>query len=235
MEKYETTDKYLPINQWHDDDRPREKLLLKGRNAMSDSELMAILIGSGSKNESAVALSKRILNSVDNNLLSLSKLSINDLMTFKGIGEAKAISIIAALELGMRQRRTETLNQKFIKQSKDAFEIFLPAVGHLQYESFWIGLLNRANGLIKIMQISDGGLTATIADPRRIFKLAIENSAVSLLLCHNHPSGNIKPSQQDIDLTKKIKNGATQLDLQVIDHIIIGDQNYFSFADEGIL
>ena len=226
----------ITIKNWAEDDRPREKLMLKGKSALSDAELTAILIGSGNTEESAVELSKRILKSVNDNLIELSKLSINDLVkNFKGIGEAKAISIIAALELGKRRRSAEIIEKKKINSSNDAFELMHSMVSDCFYEEFWIIMLNKANKVIKYKSISEGGLTATVADPKKIFKLALEKNATSLILCHNHPSGNLKPSEADIKITKQLKEAGLLLEISVIDHIIIGDDSYYSFADEGIL
>ena len=221
------------IKEWDDADRPREKLLAKGKQALSDAELIAILIGSGSRNESAVDLAKRILNSAQNSLPELSKMSIVELMKFKGIGEAKAISIVAAMELGRRRRGAEVMERKKIGSSKDVFEIFQADIADSQYEEFWILLLNRANKIMKKVKISDGGVSGTVADPKRIFRAAMDSMASAIILCHNHPSGNITPSNADIALTKKIVNGADYFDMAVLDHIIIGDGNFFSFADNG--
>lgn len=233
MEKYK--DK-VSIKNWAEDDRPREKLMLKGKNSLSDAELIAILIGSGNTEESAVELSKRILHSANDNLIELSKLGINELVkNFKGIGEAKAISIIAALELGKRRRSSEVLEKKKITSSQDAFEILQNYVSDIQYEEFWIIMLNRGNQIIKTISISEGGIAGTVVDPKKIFKLALENNASSLILCHNHPSGAIKPSEADMKITKKIKNAGELLEINVVDHLIIGDEKYFSFADEGVL
>jgi DNA repair protein RadC len=221
------------IKEWDDADRPREKLLAKGKQALSDAELIAILLGSGSRNESAVGLAKRVLLSVENNLVEISKLSIAELLKFKGIGEAKAISIVAAMELGRRRRGAEVMERKKIGSSKDVFEIFQADVADSQYEEFWILLLNRANKIMKKVKISDGGVSGTVADPKRIFRAAMDSMASAIILCHNHPSGNITPSNADIALTKKIVNGASYFDMAVLDHIIIGDGNFFSFADNG--
>ncbi|MCF8297755.1 MAG: DNA repair protein RadC [Saprospiraceae bacterium] len=223
------------IKNWAEDDKPREKLLLKGRSALSDSELLAILIGSGNRKESAVDLTKRILNDVDDNLIELTKLSVSDLMKYNGIGEAKAISIVAALELGKRRRSSEVLNKKRITTSREVFEAFQDVLSDSQYEEFWMLLLNRANKILKKVCISEGGVSGTVADPKKIFKIALENNAVSIILCHNHPSGNIEPSHADIKLTKKLKEAGANLEMPVLDHIIIGDEKYYSFADEGIL
>lgn len=227
--------KYTTIKQWAEDDRPREKLLLKGKNALSDAELIAILLRSGSQNETAVDLSKNILQRAKNNLIELSKFSTNDFLSFKGIGEAKALSIIAALELGRRRRSAEVIEKSVINGSKDVFNYFMTIVEDYQYEGFWILLLNRANKIIKHVQISDGGVSGTVADPKKIFRLSIENGASGIILCHNHPSGNIKPSEQDLKLTKKIVDGGRLLDINVLDHLIIGDEMFFSFADENLI
>lgn len=231
----ESSKEYVPIHEWAEDDRPREKLLFKGKHSLSDAELIAILMGSGSKNESAVDLAKRILKASKDNLIELSKLSVKDLIKFKGVGEAKAISIIAALELGKRRRREGALDRKKISSSIDVFEYFSGILSDSNYESFYILMLNRANKVIREIQISEGGLSGTVADPKKIFKLALEQNASAIILCHNHPSGNIKPSDADIKLTHKLRNAGEMLDLPVIDHIILGEENYYSFADEGKL
>jgi len=232
MDSYQ---KKQSIKFWAEDDRPREKLLLKGKSALSDAELMAILLRSGDRKKSAVDLAKDILDTASNNLIELSKFRIDDFLKFKGIGEAKALSIISALELGRRRRGAEVLQKEKITSSKDVFDLFQSIMEDYKYESFWILLLNRANKIIKKIQVSDGGISGTVADPKRIFKHSIENEASGIILCHNHPSGNIKPSEADIKLTKKIKDGGALLDINVLDHIIIGEENYFSFADENML
>ena len=223
------------IKSWAEDDRPREKFLLKGRAALSDAELLAIIIGSGSRNESAVELSKRILSTASNNLLELGKYNLSELQTFKGIGEAKAISIAAALEIGRRRRSQENTVKKKISSSNDAFEILHAELSDLNTEEFWIILLNRANRVIKKSKISSGGISGTVADTRVIFKSAIDNLASAIILAHNHPSGNLKPSQADINLTKKLRESGTVLDIPVLDHIIIAENSYFSFVDESLL
>jgi DNA repair protein RadC len=223
------------IKDWAEDDRPREKFLHKGPAALSNAELIAILIGSGSQKESAVELSKRILNEVSDNLAELARLTLGDLQKDKGIGEAKAITIAAALEIG-RRRSTSTLNDKpQVKDSKTAFILFQKELGDLNYENFCVLLLNRANKVLKAVKISDGGITGTVVDPRKVFKIALDNNATSIILGHNHPSGQLTPSDADIQLTKKMKQAGEMLDLPVLDHIIVGDGNYYSFADEGIM
>ena len=195
----------FPIKNWSEDDRPREKLILKGKSALSDAELIAILIGSGSRNESAVELSRRILSSVDNNLNALGKLSLTQLIAFKGIGEAKAIAIIAAMDLGRRRRGENAVELKKITSSKMIFEIMQPIIGELPHEEFWIIYVNNSNNIISKSQLSKGGITATLVDVRLIFKNALEIGATGIVLCHNHPSGNLKASEADIKITKKIK------------------------------
>lgn len=232
MGKYE---RRPSIRNWAEDERPREKLLLKGKNVLSDAELLAILIGSGNNEESAVDLCKRILASVEGNLVELSKMNVRELSEFKGIGEAKALSIIAALELGRRRRAAEPLQKQGITTSNDAYDIVQGLIGDSHYEQFWIILLNRANKVIRKINISDGGMAGTVADPKRIFKMALENNAASIILAHNHPSGNLKPSDEDIKLTRKLKQAGEMLDISVLDHIIAGDNGYFSFADEGMI
>ena len=232
MEEYKP---YLGIKSWAEQDRPREKLLAQGKGVLSDAELIAILIASGSKNESAVDLSKRILQSVNNNLSELGKLNVKELCKFKGIGEAKALSIIAALELGRRRKETDLLKKDKILTSRSAFEILHPVLADLPHEEFWVILLTRSNSVIGKFNISKGGTTGTIADIKIIYKLAIENLACTLILCHNHPSGNLKPSSEDISLTKKLKETGIIIGIPVVDHLIIGENNYFSFADEGML
>lgn len=226
----------LPISQWAEDDRPREKLLLKGKGQLSKAELIAILIGSGNREESAVELSKRILNSVDNNLAELSKLSVKELCKFNGIGTAKAISIVAALEIGRRRRADDIIHKKKkITSSKDAYNMLYADLSEKPYEEFWILLLDTANQLITKINISEGGISGTIADPKKIFKLALEHNCSSIILAHNHPSNNLDPSNHDIKLTKTISKAGRTLEIGVIDHIIVGSDNYFSFADESMI
>lgn len=223
------------IKDWAEDDKPREKLVNKGPAALSNAELIAILIGSGNNEESAVALSKRIMNEVNDNLAELARLTISDLQKYKGIGEAKAITIAAALELG-RRRSTSVLSEKpQVKDSKTAYILFQKELGDLNYENFFVLLLNRANKVLKTVRISDGGITGTVVDQRKVFKVALDNNATSIILGHNHPSGQLTPSTADIDLTRKLKAAGETLDLPVLDHIIVGDGNYYSFADEGIM
>lgn len=223
------------IKSWALDDRPREKMLAKGKASLSDAELIAILIGSGNREESAVGLSKRILQSVGGNLNALAKLSVEKLMKFKGIGEAKAISIITALEIGKRKQFEQSLIKPKIDSSAAVFNLMQPIIGELQHEEFWVLYLNNSNTVLAKEQSSKGGLTATIVDIRLLFKRALELASVAIIVCHNHPSGKLQPSKADKDLTNKIKQAAVTLDLKILDHLIITEKNYFSFADEGIL
>ncbi|RKE90971.1 RadC family protein [Ichthyenterobacterium magnum] len=223
------------IKNWSQDDQPREKLRDKGKATLSDAELIAILIGSGNRQESAVALSKRILASVDNNLNELGKLSIKQLMAFKGIGEAKAISITAAMELGRRRRGEEALKKSKITSSTSVFELMQPIIGELPHEEFWIIYLNNSNKVIQKNQLSKGGITGTLVDVRLVLKNALEVGATGLILAHNHPSGTLKPSAADKQITNKLKNAGENLDIKVLDHLIITEKAYFSFADENLL
>ena len=227
--------KSLPITEWSLDDRPREKLLLKGNAALSDAELIAILIGSGSREESAVGLAKRVLQHNKNNLNQLARLSINELKKFKGIGEAKAVSIVAALELGRRRRLETALETPKISSSRNAFELLQPVIGDLNHEEFWVLYLNNANKVLRKKQLGKGGFTGTVVDIRVLYKNALEISATSVILSHNHPSGKLKPSQSDLDLTVKIQEAGQVLDIQVLDHLIIAENLYFSFADDEVL
>jgi DNA repair protein RadC len=231
----EKTERSLTIKSWAEEDRPREKLLSKGRHVLTDAELIAILIGSGSRKETAVELGKRILAEFGNNLNALAKLSVSDLMKFKGIGEAKAISIVAAMELGRRRKETETAKREKITSSKDIFDVFRPQFLDLPHEEFHVLLLNRSNLIIRKEFVSRGGVSGTVVDPKIIFKIAVEHLASSIILCHNHPSGNLKPSDADISLTKKIKEAGILLEIPILDHLIISDTGYFSFADEGMM
>jgi DNA repair protein RadC len=223
------------IKNWSQDDQPREKLRDKGKANLSDAELVAILLGSGNRDESAVALSKRILASVDNNLNALGKQTLQQLMTFKGIGEAKAISIAAAMELGRRRRGEEALQDNKITSSISVFEFMQPIIGELPHEEFWILYLNNSNKVLQKNQLSKGGITGTLVDVRLVLKTALEVGAVGLILTHNHPSGTLKPSEADKNITQKLKIAAQSLDIKVLDHLIITEKAYFSFADENIL
>jgi len=223
------------IKNWAADDRPREKLLSKGIETLSNAELIAVLIGSGNKEESAVELCKRILTDNQNNLNETAKLSISDLQKYKGIGEAKAISIVAALELGKRRNISKIIERKQIKSSNDIFKIFGQKLGDLPYEEFWMIILNRANKIINMKRISSGGVSGTVTDIKIILKIAVEKTASGIIVCHNHPSGNIKPSNADINLTKKLKSACELVDISFLDHVIVSYDNFYSFADEGFV
>lgn len=223
------------IKSWSEDDRPREKLLHKGKATLSDAELLAILIGSGSREESAVDLCKRILRDQDHQLKQLSKTSIEKLQTYKGIGEAKAISIVAALELGKRHGNAELPIFPKITSSRDAYKVLKTVIADLAHEEFWALLLDNSNKVINKHQASKGGITSTIVDMRLIFKKALSCGAVAIILAHNHPSGTLKPSRLDIQLTERIKKAAELIDFKVLDHIIVTEKSYFSFADEQLL
>ncbi|MDT8392568.1 MAG: DNA repair protein RadC [Bacteroidales bacterium] len=227
--------KNIPIRFWAEDDRPREKLLLKGKRALSNAELIAILLATGGKEFTALDLSKNILEGSGGKLRALSRLTVADLTRIKGIGKVKAITLIAALELANRSGIEEGSSKKKVSSSRDVYAYFRPVLHDSSYEEFWILLLNRGNKILSSICISQGGLSGTVADPKKIFKMALEQYASSIVLCHNHPSGNISPSESDIRLTQKLKKAGTFLDLPVIDHIILGEDNYFSFADEGLL
>ncbi|UBM63318.1 DNA repair protein RadC [Candidatus Sulfidibacterium hydrothermale] len=230
-----TISKDQPIRLWAEDDRPREKMLLKGKNSLSNAELIALLIGSGNGDESAVQLARRMLESVDNNLITFSKLGIEELSRFRGMGKAKAISILAAFELGKRRVAEGVIRQAKITSSRDMYELLLPELTDRYYEAFYVVFLDRANKIIRKLNISTGGVAGTVVDPKRIFKQALDFNASSIILAHNHPSDNLKPSENDIKLTRKLKRAGEALDISVLDHIIVGNDNYFSFADEGLL
>lgn len=226
---------HASIAQWAEEDRPREKLQLKGAAALSDAELIAILIGSGSSRESAVSLAQRLLQSVSNHLPALARLSLNELCQFHGIGEAKAIAIISALELGKRRRLAQALERKRITSSSQAFEVLQPLLGDLSHEEFWVLYLNSRNELIKAQNTSRGGISGTIADQRIVFRFALQYQATGLILAHNHPSGALKPSAADRQLTRKMVEAGRIMDVAVLDHLIITEHAFFSFSDEGEL
>jgi len=224
-----------PIKQWAKDDRPREKLLLKGAQNLSDSELLAILIQNGTKEKSAVDLSREVLRLSNYNLVEMGKLTIKELMKIKGIGEAKAITIAAAMELGRRRQSSEPLQKSVINGSREIAAFFQAKLGDKRNEVFAVMYLNRANKINHFEIVSEGGITGTVADPRTILRKALEADAVSIVLCHNHPSGSLKPSRADEELTIKIREAAKYLDIRVLDHLIVSDGGYYSFADEGLL
>lgn len=231
----EQLNKHLTIKSWAEDDRPREKLIIKGRNALSDAELLAILLSSGNKEETAVQLAQRILNSNGNSINKLARLQLSDLKKYKGVGEAKAVTIAAALEIGRRRNDEDDTEKIKITSSDRAYNAIKAKLSDLPHEEFWVIYLSRSNNIIKTECISRGGISGTVVDVRLILKPAIESLASGLILVHNHPSGNLTPSQEDIILTKKAKEAAKLMDLIIQDHLIIGDRSYYSFADEGIL
>jgi DNA repair protein RadC len=223
------------IKEWAKDDRPREKLLSKGPETLSDAELIAILINHGNKEKSAVDLAREVLKLGKDNLHDLGKISVKALMKIKGIGEAKAIAIAAAMELGRRRQAFPPMEKQFITSSSDIARLLQSRLKDHRHEVFIVVYLNRANKIKSIQDISKGGITGTVADPRIIIKKALEEDAVNIILCHNHPSGSLKPSRADEELTQKIKEAAEYLDIRVLDHIIVSEEGYYSFADEGIL
>jgi DNA repair protein RadC len=223
------------IKSWSPDDRPREKLLTRGQKALTDAELLAVLIGSGTADLSALGLAREILGSTSNNLAELSRLSVKELMRFRGIGQARGVSLVAAMELGRRHRLSESLRKGVVASSRDAFELMHPLIGDLAYEEFWILTLNRGNRIRRSICVSQGSVSGTVADPKKIFKLALDDNASAVILCHNHPSGMLKPSQNDNLVTKKCRASGELLDLPVLDHLIIAGESYFSYADEGLL
>ncbi|MBE0648213.1 MAG: DNA repair protein RadC [Bacteroidales bacterium] len=232
MQKYV---KHVTIKQWAEEDRPREKLMMKGRHALSDAELIAILIGSGTKEMSAVEIAKGILEGVGDNLSELGRLSVHDLRKTHGIGPARAITIAASMELGRRRNETTVPGKVLVRQSQDAFAVLKPVMQDKPYEEFWILLLNRANRLIRKESISEGGISGTVVDPKKIFKIALDYHATGIILAHNHPSGNTRPSESDIRITHKIAEAGKLLEVSVLDHIIIADGEFFSFSDQGMM
>lgn len=225
----------LKITDWAVNDRPREKLVQKGTASLSDAELLAILISSGTKDKSAVDLGRELLSMVNNNLNSLGKLGISDLTKLHGIGPARAVTIAAAMELGRRRKLSETPDVPQIKSSKDVADIVTPILSDLAHEEFWILFLNRSNKVINMMKLSQGGVSGTVTDVRMVMKKAIEYLASGIIVCHNHPSGNLNPSESDIKITQKIKEAGNLMDIQLLDHLIISDKDYYSFADNGLI
>ena len=225
----------IKITDWAVEDRPREKLIRKGISTLSDAELLAILISSGTRKKSAVDLGRELLGSVSNNLNSLGKLSVSDLLKFRGIGPARAVTISAALELGRRRNMAELPDAGQIRCSKDAADIFFPLLADLPHEEFWILFLNRSNRVIDRMKISQGGVSGTVTDVRILMKKAVEWLASGIIVCHNHPSGNMNPSDSDSKITGKIKDAGSIMDIQLLDHIIISGKDYYSFADNGLI
>lgn len=232
MKDYNST---LPIKSWAEDDRPREKLLNKGCAALSDAELIAILLGSGSRKHSALHLAREILSSADNNLGQLGRMGVQELTQFEGIGTAKALCIVSALELGKRRTRSQAPERTLIKSSTDVFNLMQPILGDLPHEEFWVLFLNASNKVVKKHCISRGGMTGTLADQRIIFREGLLHKATSIILCHNHPSGAINPSDADRGLTRKVADAGVLMDIKVLDHLIITEHAYYSFTDEGLM
>jgi len=222
------------IKNWAVEDRPREKMLQQGVQQLSDAELLAIIIGSGSRELSAVEVCRHILLESGNNLHELSRQTVSQLTRYKGIGKVKAVALLSALELGNRLNRVEPQEKTKIGSSQDVFRIFQPLVGDIGHEEFWLLMLNRANKVISRTRISQGGLTGTVIDTRIILKNAIDHLASAIIVCHNHPSGNIRPSEADIEITVKIRDAAKLVDIRLLDHVIIGERSYYSFTDEGL-
>ena len=231
----ETPPLSMPITSWAEEDRPREKMLLKGKSSLTDAELIAILIGSGTIGMDAIGLAEQILKSVDGNLSELGRRSLKDFMKFKGIGEAKAITIAAALEIGRRRQFSDMMQRDSITCSRDVYDAILPQLIDLPNEEFWILMLNRANHIISRHRVSVGGVSGVVVDAKMVFRPAIEALASSIILIHNHPSGNLKPSQRDIELTRKLKKAGESLDITVADHVIVAHTGFYSFADEGMM
>lgn len=226
---------FIPITKWAESDRPREKLMEKGVALLSDAELIAILLGSGSRNESAVELAKRILSTAENSFHKLARLSVNELTKFQGMGNAKAVAVVAAMEIARRRSERQPDPDKRIRNSQDAFELMASLIMDLNYEEFWVIYMHQSNKVIARKKISQGGIAGTVTDVRIILKEALLLSASGLILVHNHPSGNLEPSAPDINITKKIKEAALLIDMRVLDHVIIGESKYYSFADNGQL
>ncbi len=226
---------YRAIPAWAEEDRPREKMLLKGKSALSDTELLAILLGSGTVGESAVTLAQKILASVDHSLHELGKRSVPELLRFKGVGEAKAITIAAALEIGRRRQLSDLRERPRIASSRDAFQVVAPLLTDLHHEEFWLLCLNKANEVFSRERLSSGGTAGTVVDVKIVFKTALDARAAALIAVHNHPSGSLQPSQADIDLTRRLRKAGEMLDLPLLDHLIVSERGYFSFADEGML
>lgn len=225
----------VPVSEWCKDDQPRYKMLYKGKGALSDAETLSIILGGGSPTGTSLDLAKRILQSANNNLAIVSRLSVAELIRIKGIGQAKATSVVAAFEIGRRKNLNEVLAQGKISNSKDAYELLKSTLDDKPYEEFWIVLLNKANKVIRTCNISEGGIAGTVVDPKKIFKIALDHHASSIILGHNHPSGNIQPSEADNKITRKIQSAGDLLDISVLDHIIVGSDGYYSYADSGAI
>jgi len=223
------------IKSWSPDDRPREKMLAKGASALSDAELLAILIGTGTREESALDISRKILKSVGNDLFSMGGITLKELVQFRGVGEAKAVVLLSALELGKRRRAGEFKKENRIRNSRDVYERFLEHMSNLKHEEFWVMSLSRAQQVIAMNKIGEGGLSSTIADPKKVFRIALENNAASIIVAHNHPSGNLQPSPEDNKLTNRLRENGTMMECPLIDHLVVTDNGYYSYADDGAL
>jgi DNA repair protein RadC len=223
------------MRTWAPDDRPREKLVQKGPSALSDAELLAILIGTGTREESALDLARNILAGCGNSLVQLGRLTLSELVRHRGMGEAKSVSVLAALELSRRRRSGEVSERSYIRSARDVYEYFSEKIGDLLYEEFWALYLNRNNQLLAADKLGEGGINSTVVDPKKLFLRALQHHASCMIVAHNHPSGNLSPSNEDIRITRKIFSSGKNLDLPLIDHVIIAQTGYFSFADEGIL
>jgi DNA repair protein RadC len=235
LENSETYENRIPMRLWAEDDLPSHKLLLKGTGSLSDSELLSIIIGSGVSGENSLEIAKKLLSISGNSLCEFWKFGVSDLQKIKGIGQSRALKISAMFALARRRNESEVILKDKITSSRDAFEIFKSLMGDLPFEEFWILMLNKANRVLKKVKISEGGISGTVVDPKKIFQICLEQHASSIILGHNHPSGNIQPSEADNKITRKIKDCGVLLDMAVLDHIIIGDDRYYSFADDGTL
>ncbi|NTW88187.1 MAG: DNA repair protein RadC [Desulfobulbaceae bacterium] len=233
IEKSEHYENRIPMRLWAEDDLPSEKMLMKGSGSLSDAELLSIIIGSGIPGENSLEISRNLLSRCGNSLCELWKVNVSDLQKIKGIGQKRAVKICAMFALARRRNESEVILKDKISRSNDAFEIFKALIGDLPYEEFWILLLNKANRIIKKVRISEGGVSGTVVDPKKIFEICLAHHATSIILGHNHPSGNLQPSEADTKITKKIRDCGLLLDVAVLDHIIVGDDRYYSFADEG--
>ncbi len=235
LENGERYENRIPMRLWAEDDLPSQKLLLKGNGSLSDAELLSIIIGSGGSGENSLDIAKKMLSTCGNSLCEFWKFGVSDLQKTKGIGEKRAVKISAMFALARRRNESEVILKDKITKSQDAFEIFKSLIGDLPHEEFWILLLNKANRVIKKVRTSEGGISGTVVDPKKVFKSCLDNQASSIILGHNHPSGNIQPSEADNKITKKIKDCGIMLDVSVLDHIIVGDDRFYSFADEGAI
>jgi DNA repair protein RadC len=226
---------FKSIKTWSPDDRPREKMLNKGATALSDAELLAILIGTGTREESALDIARKILNSIQHDLQSLGKMGLKDLIRFHGMGQAKAVTMLAAIELGKRRRAVEFKQVSKVRSSREVYERFLEYMSNLKHEEFWLMCLSRSQQVLSMNKIGEGGLTATVADPKKVFRIALENNAACIIVAHNHPSGNLQPSQEDNKLTNRLRENGNLMDCPLLDHLVVTDNGYYSYADEGAL